>query len=83
MAYVVYVNDPNNKAIVHNTACGKYKLRKRDKSHNGYWTKPLSDFANAWKYAQSTGKKTIDTCSFCCEPPPAAVLRETETSLND
>ena len=55
-----------NKAIVHNTGCGKYKSRKRDKSPNGYWTQPYPNFEIAWKYAQSTGKKTIDTCSFCC-----------------
>ncbi len=68
MAYVVYVNTPNNKAIVHNSICGKYQSRKRDKTHNGYWTKPYSKFEQAWSFAQSTGKKIVDTCSFCCEP---------------
>jgi hypothetical protein len=68
MTYVVYVNHPNNKAIVHNTECGKYQSRKRDRSHNGYWTETFSDIDSAWSFAQSTGKKTIDTCSFCCPP---------------
>lgn len=26
MSYVVYVNHPTNKAIVHNTLCGKWSL---------------------------------------------------------
>ena len=68
MAFVVYVNYPNNKAIVHNTNCGKYQSRKRNKTHNGYWTEPMTSMENALNYAKSTGKKTIDTCSFCCEP---------------
>ncbi len=68
MPYVVYVNTPTNKAIVHDTSCGKYQARKRNRTSNGFWTQPYSDFATAWQFAQSTGKKTVDTCAFCCEP---------------
>ena len=68
MSFVVYVNHPNNKAIVHNTACGRYTSRKRNKSHNGYWTQPFKDFESAWQYALNTEKRIKDTCSFCCEP---------------
>lgn len=68
MSFVVYVNYPNNKAIVHDTSCGKYTARKRNRSHNGYWTEPFSDFEGAWQYAVTTEKKIVDTCSFCCEP---------------
>jgi hypothetical protein len=67
MSYVVYVNAPTNKAIVHNTSCGKYKSRKRDKTPHGYWTEPFSDLESACNYANSTGKKNVDTCSFCCK----------------
>jgi len=68
MTFVVYVNTPNNKAIVHSTSCGKYILRKRDRTHNGYWTKPLADLEIALNYARATGKKIVDTCAFCCNP---------------
>ena len=37
MFYVVYVNHPINKAIVHSTLCGKYTNRRRDKTINGYY----------------------------------------------
>ena len=68
MAYVVYVNNPTNKALVHKTSCGKYLNRRRDKTYNGYWTKPYTDFKDAWVFAQSTRKKILDTCSICCPP---------------
>ena len=66
MGYVVYVNHPTNKAIVHNTDCSRYVNRKRDKTSNGYWTIPFPTQQAAWNYAKSTGKKTIDSCAFCC-----------------
>jgi hypothetical protein len=68
MGYVVYVNTPNNKAIVHSVECGKYTSRKRNESHNGFWTEHFSHFDDAWRYAKSTGKRVVDICSFCCEP---------------
>lgn len=67
MPYVVYVNTPTNKATIHNTACHKYQFRKRDKTTNGYWTESLPDMEHALNYAKSTGKKTVDTCAFCCQ----------------
>jgi ribosomal protein L24E len=68
MTYIVYVNNPTNKAFVHSTDCIKYLARKRDRTPNGYWTEPFVNMENALNYAKSTGKKTIDTCSFCCKP---------------
>ncbi|WP_287794855.1 hypothetical protein [Archaeoglobus sp.] len=41
MGYVVYVNHPNNNAIVHDELCSRYRYRKRDQTHNGFWTKPF------------------------------------------
>ena len=67
MPYVVYVNTPSNKAIVHNTSCGKYVWRRRNRTHNGFWTQTHGNFAAAWQFAISTGKKTVDTCALCCE----------------
>lgn len=62
--YVVYVNHPTNKAIVHDTDCGKYTNRRRDRTHNGYWSETFESFEESWNYAKSTGKKTVDTCAF-------------------
>ena len=31
MAWVVYVNHPNNKAIVHSDSCHRYRNRRREK----------------------------------------------------
>jgi hypothetical protein len=68
MACVVYVNNPTNKAMVHKTSCYKYLNRRRDKTPNGYWIKPYTDFKGALAFAQSTGKKILDTCSICFPP---------------
>ena len=65
MPYVVYVNHPNNKAIVHNINCGKYTNRKRNETHNGFWSDAFETLDNAKKYSTETGKKNIDTCAFC------------------
>lgn len=65
MAYVVYVNHPNNKAIIHSDSCHKHKNRRRDETHNGYWKGLFNDFDEANEFAQSTQKKTIDRCAFC------------------
>jgi len=65
MSYVVYVNHPNNKAIVHSTSCTWYMKRKRDVTHNGYWTEPIDDFDMAKTFAKNTGKARIDTCAYC------------------
>ncbi len=63
MPYSVYINHPNNKAIVHSDLCSKYRLRRRDETHNGYWSQLFSDFNEAIEFARETGKKTIDCCA--------------------
>ena len=69
MEYVVYVNHPTNKAIVHATSCGKFTKRRRDKTLNGYWSiverSPFKTIEEARDFANKTGKKSIDTCAFC------------------
>jgi hypothetical protein len=66
---VVYVNHPNNKAIIHSTTCGKFVHRRRDNTSNGYWsfaeTKTFKTIKDAQSYAAKTNKKNIDTCAFC------------------
>jgi len=67
--YVVYVNHPTNKAIIHTTTCGKFTRRRRDKTLNGYWSivehEPFKTIEDAREFAKKTGKKNIDTCAFC------------------
>jgi len=67
--YVVYVNHPTNKAIIHTTICGKFTSRRRDKTFNGYWSitehEPFKAIKDAQEYAKKKGKKNIDTCAFC------------------
>jgi hypothetical protein len=65
MAYVVYVNHPNNKAMVHRTDCGRYTSRRRDTTMHGYWSQTFSSLPEALEYAASTGKRNIGTCAFC------------------
>lgn len=69
MEYVIYVNHPNNKAIVHSVDCGKFVYRRRDRTHNGYWSivdhEPFETISEAISYANKTSKRNIDTCAFC------------------
>ncbi len=66
MSFVVYVNHPNNKAIVHYVNCGKYTARRREETSNGYWRGSFNDYKKAMEFAQATQKKTIASCAFCC-----------------
>ncbi len=65
MSHVVYVNHPTNKAMVHDTNCGKYTYRRRDETINGYWSGTFGSLEEALNYAKGTGKKNVDTCAFC------------------
>lgn len=76
MPYVVYVNKPTSKARVHSADCREYQSRQQDSTPNGYWTQIFPNFESAWKYAQSTGKRNIDSCSICREQT------STESSTN-
>ena len=67
MTWVVYVNHPNNKAIVHSDSCHRYRNRRREKTHNGYWEGKFGDFDEARAFAHSTQKKKTDCCAFCIE----------------
>jgi hypothetical protein len=67
--YVIYVNNPTNRATIHTTTCGKFARRRRDNTFNGYWSiiehEPFKAIKDAQEYAKKTGKKNIDTCAFC------------------
>lgn len=69
MTYVVYVNHPNNKSIVHSTSCRTYIHRRRDETLNGHWSiidhEQFETVRDALRYAENTGKRTVDACAFC------------------
>lgn len=67
--YTVYVNHPNNKAIIHNENCGKFRGKRRKRTHNGYWKEGFTTLGSAIKLARDTRKSTVDTCAFCIEEP--------------
>ena len=53
------MNHPNNKAIVHDTDCGKYTNRRRYRTHNGYWPETFERFEAAWNYVKGIGKRML------------------------
>ncbi len=65
MFYVVYVNHPTSKAMVHSTDCWKYTKRRRDKTIHGYWSKTFKNVEAASSFAKNTNKSNIGTCAFC------------------
>ncbi|GEM_PF-687838 len=65
MGYAVYVNFPNNKAIIHSENCHVFRNRRRDRTPNGFWRMGFNDIESALDFARQTGRKTIDPCAFC------------------
>lgn len=66
MQYVVYVNHPTNKAMVHKSTCGRFINRKRDNTLNGFWKMNIDSFDLAMDFARNTNKKNVDSCAICC-----------------
>ncbi len=65
MPYAVYVNFPNNKAIIHSEDCPIFRNRRSDETPNGYWRWGFNDIESALDFARQTGRKTIRPCAFC------------------
>jgi hypothetical protein len=66
MTYVVYVHHTNNKAMVHHTACRKYKYRRADVSEYGHWSETFQARQDALNHARQT-KVHVGECLFCIE----------------
>jgi len=64
----VYVNEPNDKAFVHQASCSHCNdgqgVASEKLASNGQWLGPY-DRERAEKHALSSGKKTIRWCGFC------------------
>lgn len=57
--YVVYVNHPTNKAIVHDTECGKYTNRRRDRTPMDIGQKPLKVLKKHGITLRGQGKRML------------------------
>lgn len=56
--FVVYVNTPNNKALVHDARCAFYRKNKGI-TLNGFWSDELTTLDGAMAYARLTGKALV------------------------
>lgn len=67
--YWVYVNHPNNKALVHEAACSHCndgRGRTDEKLEwNGEWHGHFDDIESAFKNANDSHKATIRWCGHC------------------
>jgi len=65
MGYVVYVNHPVSKAMIHDEKCKYYRNRKADQTPNGFWKGIFESYEEALQFAKSTGKRNIGSCTRC------------------
>ena len=69
MTFYVYVNDPTNKAIVHEGRCGHCNsgqgVTGRSATHNGRWLGPFDTQTMALEAAHATGRRVVDVCARC------------------
>lgn len=67
MAYEVYENRPNNKAIVHAVGCGELRKRggvSRDPRRQDYHG-PFNTLGEADAVARASGRGDVRRCSKC------------------
>ena len=65
--YVVYVNHPNDKALVHSASCSRFTNRKADILATGYWSSAFDTNEAALSYAHATGKTRAERAKRCCD----------------
>jgi len=65
MAYVVYVDHYNHKAIVHDEECTAHRRRGVRKVREDHWRTGFETAAEAMRFARSTGERRVDYCSWC------------------
>ena len=64
--YVVNVDKPTSKALVHFAFCEHYVNRRAKDPANGYWTEPIGAKENAFDEAYSSGMPEVRWAN-CCE----------------
>jgi hypothetical protein len=63
--FVVYVNHPNHKALVHRSDCGHYLDRKADHLPTGFWSRLFTEQASVRDFALMTRKRRVDDARCC------------------
>ena len=64
--YVVNVDKPTGKALIHFAFCEHYLKRESKDPANGYWTEPIGATENAFDDARSSGMREVRWAK-CCE----------------
>ena len=68
MPFEVYVNYPNDKAIIHDANCRFLRQHggvSRANPPTGHYSGLIEDLADAWDYARAENKTETRTCSVC------------------
>lgn len=65
IGFAVYVDGPEDYAMVHRESCGHYQNRKGNEMDTGYWKSGFESKKDALNFAESTGKSNVDTCGKC------------------
>lgn len=67
--FYVYINEPNNKALIHEAECSYCNHGEgltSMKSNNGTWVGPLKKSRAIVKATQS-GKNRVQWCAYCAK----------------
>ena len=65
--YVVYVDDPTNRARVHRKTCRHYMNRKAERLPDNRWHEGPFTKAGAFTFMHTLGKKDAKGAG-CCNP---------------
>jgi len=65
VAYVVYEDDPTDRARIHLDTCRHYLNRKPDPLPDNRWHGPFPSLEKAWAVVRSPGKRDISECGHC------------------
>ena len=68
MSYQVYVNHPNNKAIVHASSCRFLRMHGGVSTTNpptGHYSCVVQGLDAAWAFAFAANKRETRTCTVC------------------
>ena len=61
----MYVNHPNEKALIHRANCRHYLFRKADHLPTGYWSPVFPERESAEEFARATHKRHVGAARCC------------------
>lgn len=65
IGFAVYVDGPEDYAMIHRRNCSHYQNREGDDMDTGYWKSGFESKKDALNFAQNTGKSDVNTCGKC------------------